>query len=43
MGVDADVAGKEIQAHIVGGGKIEDLKPLFDNLLESDFFHHISQ
>lgn len=43
MGVDVDVAGNEIQAHIVGGGKIEDLKPLFDNLLDSDFFQHISQ
>ena len=43
MGVDMEVASQEIQKHIVGGGKLDDLKPLFDNLVESDFFRHISQ
>ncbi len=43
MKCDVDVAGKEIEEHLANGGTIADLKPLFDNLVESDFFRNISQ
>lgn len=42
MGCDIVDAGKEIEEHIASGGSIADLKPLFDNLVESDFFRNLS-
>ena len=43
MGVDVEVAGREIEKHLSNGGKIEDFRPLFNNLADSDFFRNISQ
>lgn len=42
MGCSAEKAGNEIEAHLASGGSIADFKPLFDNLVESDFFRNLS-
>lgn len=42
--VDKDTAGKEIEAHIVAGGTLEELmRIIYDKLQKSDFFQAIQK
>lgn len=41
MQCDFETVDKEVDAHMASGGSIVDLKPLFDNIAESDFFRNI--
>lgn len=41
MGADLVTAGKEIEEHIKGGGKIDDLLPMLEAVTDSDFFQAV--
>lgn len=44
MGVDTDIAGEEINQHIINGGTIEDIANVFSEKAEnSDFFQAIDR
>lgn len=44
MGADKDVAGHEIQEHIIGGGTLEEVATVMTQMLEkSDFFQALNK
>lgn len=44
MDADKDIAGREIQEHILGGGKLDDIAIVMTQMLEkSDFFQALSK
>lgn len=43
MDTDLESASKEIELHIKNKGKFDDFKPLFDMVVNSDFFRNLSQ
>lgn len=44
MGVDADVAGNEINQHMLNGGNLNELTEVLSKKMdESDFFHALSK
>lgn len=44
MGKGKDVAGKELERHIVGGGKFDDIMTaMSDEMEKSDFFRNLSK
>lgn len=40
---DFDKAGKEVEAHLTSGGKVNDFTPLFEMVSKSDFFRNLSK
>lgn len=43
MDVDKDTAGEELQAHIIGGGKLDDIAEIMMDMIgQSDFFQALS-
>lgn len=44
MDADKDTAGKELQAHILGGGSLEEVSKVMTEMIEkSDFFQALSK
>lgn len=42
-GMDVDVAGKEIEAHITNGGKLDEvMNVMMEQINDSDFFRHLT-
>lgn len=42
-GVDVDIAGKEIEAHITNGGKLDDvMNVMMEQINDSDFFRNLA-
>ena len=40
---DLDKAGKEVEAHLTNGGKVNDFTSLFEMVSKSDFFRNLSK
>lgn len=44
MGKGKEVAGKELEAHIIGGGKLDDIMTaMSDEMEKSDFFRNLNK
>ena len=42
-GLPIELAGDEMQEHLINGGKLDDFQPFFEAVIESDFFKRLAE